>query len=228
MEDENRKTRRLNNKMSASDIIRERMRGAGVEALADFELVALLLERMPVSVAAAVLERAGGLDGLARKDLNDLAAVAGLGRAGAFRIKAAVELGRRLAVPAPPADRPISHASQVADWFRCRLQDLERECIHALLLDSKHRPLRHMRVTEGSWTSCNVDPKVVFSACLRNGAPAVILVHNHPSGDPSPSRDDLELTERMLRAGKVIGVRLLDHLIVGREGFTSLADAGLL
>jgi DNA repair protein RadC len=208
--------------------IQERMRGAGVESLADFELVALLLGRTPVPVAVSVLEAAGGLNGLARRDLCELAEVPGLGRGRACQIKAAVELGRRLAVPAPPADRPITNAAQVADWFRCRLQDQERECIHALLLDSKHRPLRHMRVTEGSWTSCNLDPKVVFSACLRSGAPAVILVHNHPSGDPSPSRDDLELTERMVRAGQVIGVNLLDHLIVGREGFTSLANAGLL
>ncbi len=214
--------------MSALDTIQERMRGAGVEALADFELVALLLGRMPVPVAVSVLESAGGLAGLARRDLCELAGVPGLDRDRACRLKAAVELGRRLAVPAPPPEQPVTHAAQVADWFRCRLQDQERECIHALLLDSKHRPLRHMRVTEGSWTSCNVDPKVVFSACLRNGAPAVILVHNHPSGDPSPSRDDLELTERMVRAGRVIGVRLLDHLIVGRQGFTSLADAGLL
>ena len=208
--------------------IQERMHTAGVEALADFELLALLLQRTPVPRAISMLERTGGLNGLARKELGELAEVPGLGRAGACQIKAAVELGRRLAVPAPPAGRPITRAAQVADWFRCRLQDQERECIHALLLDSKHRPLNHMRVTEGSWTSCNLDPKVVFSACLRNGAPAVILVHNHPSGDPTPSRDDLELTERMLRAGRVVGVRLLDHLIVGREGFTSLADAGLL
>jgi DNA repair protein RadC len=208
--------------------IRERMRGAGAEALADFELVALLLQRTSVGAAISALENAGGLDGLARKDLGELAEVPGLGRIKACQLKAALELGRRLAVPAPPASRPINSAAQVAEWFRCRLQDQERECIHALLLDSKHRPIIHMRVTEGSWTSCNVDPKVVFSACLRNGAPAVILVHNHPSGDPTPSRDDLKLTERMIRAGRVVGVRVLDHLIVGRGGFSSLADSGLL
>jgi len=208
--------------------IQGRMQGAGVEALADFELLALLLQSLPASRTISMLELAGGLNGLARKDLCELAEVPGLGWGAACRIKAAVELGRRLAVPAPPAGRPITRAAQVADWFRCRLQDQERECIHALLLDSKHRPLTCMRVTEGSWTSCNVDPKVVFSACLRNGAPAVILVHNHPSGDPTPSRDDLDLTERMVRAGRVIGVRVLDHLIVGREGFASLADAGLI
>lgn len=210
------------------NLIRERLRGAGAEALADFELVVLLLGSVPVHVAVSALENAGGLDGLARKDLGELVDVPGLGKAKACQLKAAVELGRRLAIPAPPAGRPITSAVQVADWYRCRLQDQERECIHALLLDSKHRPLLHMRVTEGSWTSCNVDPKVVFSACLRNGAPAVILVHNHPSGDPTPSRDDLKLTERLIRAGRVIGVRVLDHLIVGREGFTSLADSGLL
>lgn len=197
------------------------------EELTDHELVALVTQS-PVGQAADALEHAGGTTRLARLGLDELSRIPGLDRARASRLLAAVELGRRITAPAPSSDKPISCSAEVAEWFRCRLQDQSRECIYALLLDSKHRPLRSLRITEGSWTSCPVDPKVVFSACLRHYAPAVILVHNHPSGDPTPSRDDLNLTERLVRAGSVVGVRVLDHLIVGREGFLSMADAGLL
>jgi DNA repair protein RadC len=154
--------------------------------------------------------------------------VPGVHPADARRLRAAMELGRRLAAPAPSTTRAIQSAVDVADWFRCQMQDLSRESLHALLLDGKNRPVKHLALAEGSWNSCPVDPKVVFSACLRHAAPALILVHNHPSGDPSPSRDDLELTERLLRAGQVIGIRVLDHLIVGREGYLSLADHGFM
>ncbi len=203
------------------------------ETLADHELLAVILGAgsragSPTAAALRLLESAGGISGLARRSLKEMIDLPGLGPAGATRIRAALELGRRLAVPAPSPRRPIDSSADVAEWFRCRLQGNQREGVHALLLDGKNRPLTHLCITQGSWTSCPVDPKVVFSACLRHGAPAVILIHNHPSGDPSPSRDDLALTERLVRAGKVIGVKVLDHLIVGREGFCSLADSGLL
>jgi DNA repair protein RadC len=204
--------------------LRSRLARAGAEVLSDRELLSLLVGR----VATRTLERTGGIKGLARRDVDDLASLPGLGPARACALLAAVELGRRLVAPAPPAGKPISCSGDVAEWFRCRLMDCDRETIHALLLDSRHRPLRSICITEGSWTSCPVDPKVLFSACLRHGAPAVILAHNHPSGDPAPSRDDIRLTERLVRAGNLVGVRLLDHLIVGREGFHSMADAGLL
>ncbi len=215
------------------DALRHRLDMVGVEALADHELLALMLGARPLAgspTAAALflLESADGISGLARRSLKEMIDLPGLGRAGATRIQAALELGRRLAVPAPSSKKPIDSSTEVAEWFRCRLQDHEREGVYALLLDGRNRALTHLCITQGSWTSCPVDPKVVFSACLRHGAPAVILIHNHPSGDPSPSRDDLALTERMVRAGKVIGVKVLDHLIVGREGFCSMADSNLL
>jgi len=201
-----------------------------IRDLSDHELLALVVGdgKRPIGLAADTLDRVGGLNRLARRDISELSRLPGLDRARACTLLAALELGRRVAAPAPAADKPIGCAADVAEWFRCRLQDNSRECIYALLLDSRHRPLKSLRITEGSWTSCPVDPKVIFSACLRHQAPAVILVHNHPSGDPSPSRDDLNLTERLVRAGNVVGVRVLDHLIVGREGFLSMADAGLL
>jgi DNA repair protein RadC len=211
----------------------ERLARLGEEALAEHELLALVLggsptDRAGLGRAFGVLQATGGLDGLARRSLEEVIRLPGLGPARARRLKAALELGRRATLPCPPRGHPLTSATDVAHWLRGRLQDRSREGLHALLLDSKNRPLRWLRLAEGTWTSCPVDPRVVFSACLRWGAPAVLLVHNHPSGDPSPSPDDVAITERMLRAGQVLGVRLVDHLIVGREGFTSLAERGLL
>jgi DNA repair protein RadC len=208
--------------------LHKRLLGNGEETLSDPELLALLLGGGKGGAVGELLERTGGLGGLARCTPEELARLKGVGLARACRLRAAVELGRRLAAPAPPIDRPVACAAEVAQWYRHRLQDLDRECIHALLLDARHRPLKPLRVTEGSWTSCPVDPKVVLSACLRLRAPAFILIHNHPSGDPAPSREDLELTERMTRACALLGVRMLDHLIVGRAGFYSMADAGII
>jgi len=211
----------------------ERLARLGEEALAEHELLALLLggssaDRAGLGRALGVLQAAGGLQGLARRSMEEVRRLPGLGSVRARRVKAALELGRRAALPCPPRGRVLASAADVAQWFRGRLQDRSREGLHALLLDSKNRPLRRLVLAEGTWNSCPVDPRVVFSACLRWGAPAVLLVHNHPSGDPSPSPDDVSITERMLRAGQLLGVRVVDHLIVGREGFTSLAERGLL
>jgi DNA repair protein RadC len=213
--------------------LRARFGQAGDEALADHELIALLLRPGDArgSVTArglGLLEGLGGLGGLARQAGLQADRLPGLGPVETVRLRAALELGRRAACSAPPGNEPITSSAQVADWFRIRLQDSQRESIHALLLDGRNRPLTHLCIIQGSWTTCPLDPKMVYSACLRHGAPALILIHNHPSGDPSPSRDDLQLTERLKRAGQVVGVRLIDHLIVGRHGICSLADRGLL
>jgi DNA repair protein RadC len=210
----------------------ERLTRLGEEALAEHELVALLLTPArggrDLDLALRLLRTAGGLGGLARQPLEDLARQPGIGPARARRLKAALELGRRVVLPAFPRDRALVCPIDVAEWFRGRLQDRSRESLHALLLDARNRPLSRLCLAEGTWSSCPVDPRVVFSACLRLGASAVILIHNHPSGDPSPSSDDLQITERLARAGQLLGVRVLDHLIVAREGICSLADRGLL
>jgi DNA repair protein RadC len=213
--------------------LRARLDQTGEEALADHELVALLLQAGDVrgsvtSRALSLLEGLGGLGGLARHAGLQPTHLPGLGPIETIRLRAAFELGRRSISPPPPGNKPITSSAQVADWFRIRLQDSQRESIHALLLDGRNRPLTHLCIIQGSWTTCPLDPKMVYSACLRHGAPALILIHNHPSGDPSPSRDDLQLTERLKRAGQLVGVRLVDHLIVGRHGTCSLADRGLL
>lgn len=209
-----------------------RLRQLGAGSLADHELLALVLgaagPRSALVTGLLALEAAGGLSALGRLGPEELAGLPGLGRATATRLAAAVELGRRMASATPSPAEPIRSSTAVAAWFRGRLQDDRREGLHALLLDGQHRPLAHLCLLRGGVDWCRVDPGVVLAACLRRGAPALILVHNHPSGDPAPSGEDLRLTERMVRAAALVGIRIVDHLIVGRQGSYSMAEAGLL
>ncbi len=193
----------------------------------DHELLSCLL-KLPASHCLALLEANSGLSNLARKTKEELTSMPGLGVVLSERLLAAFELGRRAAVPSPDPSHSLASARDVAEWFRCRLQAHIRESFHVLLLDGRNRPKRHITVAEGSWNACPLDPKLLFSACLRHACPSIILVHNHPSGDPQPSRDDIKLTERLVKAGRLLGIRILDHLVVGREGYCSLAEAGLM
>jgi DNA repair protein RadC len=194
----------------------------GAEPFGDDELLAMLLG-IEVGLAAAVLEEAGGLDRLAA------AVPAALGRHGARRLvvlRAALELGRRAAAtPLAPGD-PIRDARSVHAHFLGRLPQLTREVFYVLLLDGRNRLRTEVRVSEGTLTTALVHPREVFGPAIRLGAAALVLVHNHPSGDPNPSTEDLVLTERLRQAGETIGIRVLDHVVVGHAGYVSLAEQG--
>ncbi len=209
--------------------IRRRLLSQGERALSEGDLLALVVGREIEPPEALSREgQTGGLRELVLASGAELSEQLGLAEPQICALKAALELGRRLAAPCPGPGTPITSSLDVAEWYRARLQDQEQERVHAVLLDAKHRVLRLERVAEGSWNHCLVDPKVLFSLCLRHRAPALILVHNHPSGDPFPSQEDLALTERLSEAGQLLDIRLIDHLIVGRAGFFSFVDAGLL
>jgi len=192
----------------------------GAEPLGDGELLAMLLG-IEVGLAAAVLGEAGGLDRLAA------AAPTALGRHGLRRLvvlRAALELGRRAAAtPLAPGD-PIRDARTVHAHFLGRLPQLAREVFYVLLLDGRNRLRTEVRVSEGTLTTALVHPREVFGPAVRLGAAALVLVHNHPSGDPSPSSEDLVLTERLRQAGEMIGIRVLDHVVIGHAGYVSLAE----
>jgi len=212
---------------------RERLRQVGAERMSDSELLALLLgtgsAREPVTVLAArILHRIGGLGGLGRLGLGALEELPGVGPTKASRIVAAVELGRRvLTRPLPRGDR-ISSSRDIDAALRPRLADADVEHFLAIPLDAKNRPLGEARIGLGGLSACPVAPADVFRALLREAAAGVVFVHNHPSGEPSPSADDVALTDRLRRAGELLGVRVLDHIIIGREGYFSFLDAGLL
>lgn len=211
---------------------RERLRSAGREALSDEELLALLLgtgrASEPVAVLAArVLASCGGLRGLRQLGVGGLSSLAGVGASKAARIVAALELGHRAAHVGASGDRMRSSVD-IDAMLRARLAHLETERFMALTLDAKNRVTAEIVIATGGIASCAVSPADIFRGVLREAAVGVVFAHNHPSGESTPSEEDIAFTERLLQAGRLLGVRVLDHVIVARDGYFSFLDAGLL
>jgi DNA repair protein RadC len=212
---------------------RERLDLLGPEALSDAELVALLLrtgERGTdaLGVAEALLARVGGLRGLAGAARRELRSVPGVGPVKGAGLEAALELGRRLATRRLRVGDAVLGPEDVFRHFHARLRDAPHERFLVLLLDGRHRVVREVVTSQGTLTASLVHPREVFRPALREAAAALILVHNHPSGDPAPSREDREVTVRLARAGEILGVPVLDHVIVAERGWASLRDEGVI
>lgn len=208
---------------------RDRLLRRGHEALTDAEVVAALLgtegEAAALRVARRLITHYGDLVSLGRAPANELAVLAGVGRSRACTLVAGLELGRR--AQAPQVERlPVRASADVYGYYAPRLAHLRIEAFHVMCLDARHRLLRDVRVVKGGLTTCSVLPREAFAPALREGATAVIFAHNHPSGDPTPSADDLALTARLKQAGLVLGVKPLDHIIIGQGRYTSLVDSG--
>ncbi len=199
-----------------------------LESESDAALLAAVLSGPSVAVLAPVLAVAGGLRPLLRLCPAELRALPGLGPARAARVAALAELIRRAGARPLRRGMPFRSSRDVQRHFGPRLRDLRVERFLTLLLDGKHRVLREELVSQGTLTSSPVHPREVFGPAVRHGAAAVVLVHNHPSGDPAPSADDLAVTRRLVDAGDLLGIRVLDHVIVGDGAYTSLADRGLM
>ena len=212
---------------------RERLLRCGPEALRDEELVSVVLGTGLPSVtaetlAARVMARAGSLRQLLIRTPTELAALPGVGDARAARLLACAEIGRRVLGEPLSRGRCYRSSRDVFRHYGPRLRDLRVEQFLIVLLDGKHRVLREVLVSQGTLTSSPVHPREVFGPAMRHAAAAVVLLHNHPSGDPTPSADDLEVTRRLRDVGELVGIQVLDHVIVGDGSFASLADRGLL
>jgi DNA repair protein RadC len=211
---------------------RERLAARGAAGLATAELIGLVWGsgtrgRSAVDVAADALARHDGLTGLARASDVELAAVPGIGAARAAQLVAAFELGRRLLADWPSARWTIRGPHDVADRLVLQMGRLEREELRAVLLDTKNHVLRVTTVYQGNVSSSLVRVGELFRDAVRLNAAGVILVHNHPSGDPTPSPDDLHLTAEALAAGRLLDIQLLDHLVIGHDAYLSLRDRGV-
>lgn len=213
---------------------RERLLSQGPAALTVIELLAIVIGtgspgRDALGVAREVLSvAAGSLRGLVGRPVAQLGAVRGMGRAKAARVVAALELGRRLGAE---TREPRAAVGSPADVFRCcgpALRDLPVEEFHVLTLDAQHRIMRDVLVTRGILTSSLVHPREVFRAAIAEAAAGVIVVHNHPSGNPSPSGDDRTVTRQLAEAGRLLDIPVYDHVIVGGDQYFSFAEAGLL
>ncbi len=213
---------------------RERAVAMGVEGLGDAELVAIVLGTgyagVPVGVLAAMLiEEHGGLAGLTRAGMGVLIDRAGVGLAKGARLAAAVELGRRVASGASlDAATKLPDRAAVEAWARPRLATLDHEELWALMLDGRHGLRGARRVASGGIHGLHVAPRDALRVAVREAASAIVLVHNHPSGDPSASAEDVAFTQALADAARVVGTPLLDHVIVARRRATSMLEAGLL
>jgi DNA repair protein RadC len=212
---------------------RERLRREGAQALSTSDLLALVLgtgsARAPAAAtAAALLERFGTLEALDRAGEAELAALPGLGPAKVAALRAAFEIGSRLVRGPLRIGERLSSPEQVYEHFGVRLRRCRQERFLTLLVDTRHRLVAEVEVSRGSLNQSLVHPREVLSAAVRESAAAVLALHNHPSGDPLPSREDHEVTRRLAEAGEILGIRLLDHVVVGGDGFVSFAREGWL
>ncbi len=203
----------------------------GVESLSNTELLALIIntgtqEKSAINLAQEVIGCSGGVFGLRELTVEELTAVKGIGKSKAIRIMASLELGKRMA--AKPTDKPINinHADQVAAMFMEELRYCKKENFKALLLNAKGDILSVDTVSVGELTSTLVHPREVFCNAVKKSAAAVILVHNHPSGDPTPSKEDIETTLRLKQCGEMLGINVLDHLIIGDGRYISIKGMG--
>ena len=211
---------------------RERMLMVGPGALSNAELLAILLRtgvagESVVHVAENLLVRFGGLPGIAQANFEELCSVNGVGEAKATQLKAALEIGRRLLLALPQERLQIRSPGDVADLLMLEMSLLDQEHMRAVLLDTKNNVLRVATVYTGSLNTAVVRIGEVFREAIRANCASIIVVHNHPSGDPTPSPEDVRVTEMLVEAGKLLDVAVLDHLVIGRNRYVSLKERGL-
>ena len=215
-----------------SDRPRERLATLGPQALSNAELIAILLRvgvtgENAVQVGQRLLNKFNGLSGLHRAPFLELMEQRGLGEAKASQIKAAIELGRRLTLEAPEERPAINSPADAAALVSYEMSALEQEHLRVILLDRRNRVMETVEVYKGSVNSSQVRVGEVFKEAVRKNASAVIVIHNHPSGDPTPSPDDVAVTRAIVQAGKLLDVEVLDHLVIGQARWVSLKERGL-
>ncbi len=211
---------------------RERLAALGPQALSPAELIAILLRvgvpgENAVQVGQRLLQDFGGISGLHRASLEELTNQHGIGAAKAAQIKAAIELGRRLAVESPQERQAINSPEDAANLVRYEMSALEDEHLRVILLDTRNHVLDVPEVYHGSVNASQVRVGEVFKDAIRRNAAALIIVHNHPSGDPTPSPDDLVVTRACVEAGQLLDIEVLDHLVIGQGRYVSMKERGL-
>jgi len=212
---------------------RERLYAHGPEALADAELLALQLGsgtrgHTALDVAREILATYGSLGEMASREVVELARQRGVGPARAARLAAAFELTRRMRSRTPGQRATLATPAEVYAAFGPLMEDLKHEVFRVALLDAQNGLLRDRIVSEGTLSASLVHPREVFKPAIVESAAAVILLHNHPSGDPTPSREDVRLTRQLVECARLLDLRLHDHVVIGRGRYVSLAERGLI
>lgn len=214
---------------------REKLLKQGAVVLSEAELLALVIRTgdagsgaSALDIGRALITRFGDLRSLAGASAAEICGVRGMGPAKAACIQAALELGARFKSRKLVHNQRYTSPEQVFEHYHFTYRDRRKEYFLVLLLDGKNRILKEVQVSEGSLNQSIVHPREVFHAAVRESAAGMILVHNHPTGDPTPSREDVSITQRLKEAGDMMGVKVLDHVIIGDGTFTSFVSEGLL
>ncbi|KAA9000403.1 JAB domain-containing protein [Paenibacillus spiritus] len=212
---------------------RERMMQYGAEALSQAELLAILLRtgtrrESAIAVAQRILGQAGGLRKLADLGVEELTGIKGIGPAKAVQLKAAIELGRRMAGSRLGEPVTIRSPQDAADLLSEQLRYLQKEHFVCLFLNTKNHVIAQETLSMGSLNASIVHPREVYRAAIKYSSASIVCAHNHPSGDPAPSPEDIALTRRLFQAGEIVGIDLLDHLIIGDGSFVSLKEKGII
>lgn len=208
----------------------------GVEILSDAELLAVILrtgsrQANALSTAYRILDAHPihkGIVGLNYLTTEELEDISGVGKVKAIQMKCLAEISKRMAKASLKPFISFESPQSIADYFMENTRYLEKEYVYILMFDSKHKLLKDVRLSEGTVNSSLLSPREVFTTALKFDAVYIVLVHNHPSGDPSPSRQDIEITDRVSSAGRMIGIELSDHIILGNNCYVSLAERGII
>jgi len=206
---------------------RERLISAGANALSEDELLAIMLRvgrpgENAVHMAQRILSSFDGLPGLAQATIDELCSVDGIGMAKAAQIKASLEMGKRLMATIPKERLQVRSPSDVANLLMVEMSFLDKEELHTVLLDTKNFIIRTEKVYAGSLNSAVVRVGEVFREAIRANCASIIVAHNHPSGDPTPSPEDVHVTKQIVEAGELLDINVLDHLVIGRSKYVSL------
>jgi len=218
--------------LAVSERPRERLARLGPQALTNAELIAILLRvgiegENAVQVSQRLLLKFGGIRGLHRASFPEVEQQRGVGKAKVAAIKAAIELGRRLTLEAPEERPSVSSPGDAADLVMFEMQALEKEHLRVILLDTRNHVMEINEVYQGSLNASVVRVGEVFTPAVRRNAASILVVHNHPSGDPSPSPEDISITRALVQAGKLLEIEVLDHIIIGQGKYVSLKERGL-
>lgn len=212
---------------------RERLIKYGADKLQDAELLAIILrtggvEDTAIDLARILLNKFGSFRGLNAKSISELCEINGIGPAKAAQIKAALEIGKRMASEQVKIKERIDTCEDVYSLVGHYMRDLHQEEFKIILLTSRNNLILERTIFEGSLTESIVNPREVVKEALNNAAAGIVFVHNHPSGDPTPSTEDKNLTQKLVNACKLVGIRTCDHVIIGKDGYYSFVEHGLI
>ncbi|MDF2606722.1 MAG: repair protein RadC [Bacillales bacterium] len=212
---------------------REKVLNYGFSSLSNAELIAILLrtgtrKESSIQIANKLLIQLNGLKNILHTTLEEITSIKGIGPTKAVQLLTAIELGKRINQSSKDDKYTIRSPHDCADYLKCEMSTLRQEHFVCLYLNTKNQVISKQTVFIGSLNSSIVHPREVFNTAIRKSAASVICAHNHPSGDPTPSKEDIDVTKRLVECGKIIGIELLDHIIIGDDTYVSLKEKGYL